>query len=169
MRVATFTNRRWTVTTVDRTAQAVSSPHVTIVRGATVAAWIEQAEPMSEVRVAVLSPGGSLSRVRTLEVSERLSPLILGHAGRDSRVLAWTDITASESRVRAVRYRDGSWGSIATVASALKPQSVDELRFGRRDPSALTWMLGDSRNGRAVPYHARGVGDGWARERRGAA
>ncbi len=164
LRIATRTNGRWRVATLDSSKEPIWSLRVEITpTGATIATWIDQADPTRTVRAAVLPPDGTWQRSVTLENADGLRTVALG-AARDATVLAWADSVAGESRVRAATYRHGVWSSTVTLASALKPTYFGGVRLSGPQASVVRWRL----EGRGTPwcFAALRIGSRWGRPSR---
>ena len=168
LRAATRVNRRWRISTLDRTSQPIWSPHVAIANGVTLAAWIDETDPTRSVRVAVREPGGGWRHPLTLENSDGISAVQLGAGAGGIGVLAWSDMIAGQSRVRAATFRDGVWSPITTVVTALAPQALFRVTLSRPDASVLTWKLYDPGTNRAVGFRSRWIEGRWTRGRRAA-
>jgi hypothetical protein len=164
LRIATRTNGRWRVATLDSSKEPIWSPRVEITpTGATIATWSDQADPTRTVRAAVLPAAGRWHKPVTLENADGIRTIALG-AARDAAVLAWSDSIAGESRVRAATYRRGAWSTTVTLASALKPAYFSAVTLSGPQATAVTWRLEGS--GRPSCFAAPRLGSRWGRPSR---
>jgi hypothetical protein len=164
LRIATHTNGRWRVATLDSSTEPIWSPRVQITpTGATIATWIDQADPTRTVRAAVLLADGAWQKPVTLENADGLRTVVLG-AARDAAVLAWADSVAGESRVRVATYRHGVWSSAVTLASGLKPTYFGGIRLRGPQAAVVTWRLEGV--GKPSCFAALRVGSSWGRSSR---
>jgi hypothetical protein len=140
LRLADRGNRAWRVSTLDTRKESIFSPQVAVTDdGAVLVAWIGEAKPLRSIRVATITPDGTLGRPLTLATSDGLGIVTL-RARRDGRggVLAWTDSIARESRVRiASSEGTGGW-RVATIARTLAP--IDRIAL-TEDATLVRWHL----------------------------
>jgi hypothetical protein len=159
LRVATHSEGRWRVVTLDRQAGPMWSPHVVITPGgATIVAWIDEVNPTRTVRVAVLT-GSVWQRPVTLENGNGFGNVVLS-AGRDDRVVvAWHAAVANEWRIRVATYQHGAWMPVSTLARSL--DRLYHIAVSGRDAAFLRWLQKDPQHSHVVQVHARRRGAGW--------
>src|SRR5262249_10940756 len=121
LRVAT--RRRgasWRVASFDRRTQPMWGPQVVITPGGTtVVAWLNEANPLRLLRVAVQTPQGRWQPPVTLDVADALTSVHLAAPGSDSVLLEWRDRVANEVRSRIASYSSRRWRGPTTIASGI--------------------------------------------------
>jgi hypothetical protein len=119
LRVAT--RRRgasWRVESLDRRTQPIWGPHVVITPGGTtVVAWLNEANPLRLLRVAVQTPQGRWKPPLTLDVANELASLHVAAPSSDSVLLEWRNRIANEVRFRIASYSSRGWRGPTTIAS----------------------------------------------------
>jgi hypothetical protein len=160
LRAATRRDGRWRTTTLDTDTQPIWSPHVVITPdGTTVAAWIDESDPLREVRVAVLPPGGRWQRPLTLETGEGFGTVTLGAAARGEAVCAWRDSVASEERIRVATYDSNGWTDAATLAAT--ESRLGRISLGGANATLLRWHVENPVTGATATSRARRDGSRW--------
>jgi hypothetical protein len=146
LRVATHTDGRWRVVTLDRQVAAIWSPHVVITPGGTtVATWIDGTDPTRTIRAAVLRRGRVWQRPVILENGDGFGNVVVS-TGRGNRVVAaWHVAVANEWRVRVATYQGGAWNPVITLARSL--DTLDHIAISGRDAAFVRWL-------ERVPHHA---------------
>jgi hypothetical protein len=85
--------------------------------GTTVAAWIDQDNPVRRLLVAARAPNGNWTATRTLDAADGLYSVGLAAGNDDRVVVAWHDSIANDERIRAAIYGHSSWSRPTTLAS----------------------------------------------------
>ena len=145
LRVATHTRAGWRIVTLDQSTQPIWSQRTAIEPSGTVlAGWIDEAGASRNLRTAILSPGGRWQNPVTLDSGQGLSSVALGTSGAGVGIAAWHDSLASEARVQASLYTNGSWRPTVTLASTLDwLDTVAVVQHGR----AVRWRFWNGRRG----------------------
>jgi hypothetical protein len=139
LRVATHdAGRRWHVVTLDRRTQPMWSPRALILAdGTTVVSWIDEADPLRLVRVAVRTPSGRWRSPMTLDDADGLASVEMAPMGRGSVLFAWHDGLANEERVRVATYSPRGWTATTTVGSVVG--GLARLRIAGRLSTRVEW------------------------------
>jgi hypothetical protein len=138
LRVATAT-RRWRITPIEQSGQAITSVHLTVLPGgATLASWIGAADPLRILRAAPVTPGGRLGRISTLDEASTLGNGVLQTAGTHA-IAVFNDGLANENRVLLATYDGGHWSQPITLATSLWSVSRVSLSTGRSP--VVSWQL----------------------------
>ncbi len=160
LRVATRKNGRWRTSTLDTNAQPAWSPRVVITPGGTtIAAWIDEADPVRKIRVAVLPPRGNWQPPITLETGEGFGTVVLRTGGGNDAVCAWPDSRATEERVRVATYDSNTWTRPVTLATT--QSRLGRIAFARRDATLLRWRLTNPVTGAMATFLALRDGTHW--------
>ena len=159
LRVATHSEGRWRVVTLDRQVGPMWSPHVVITPGGvTVVAWIDEVNPTRTVRVAVLR-GSVWQRPVTLENGNGFGNVVLSVGTGNRVVVAWHAAVANEWRIRLATYRHGAWMPVSTLARSL--DTLYHITISGRDAAFLHWLQKAPHHSRLVQIAARRRGAGW--------
>jgi hypothetical protein len=160
LRVATYAASRWRVATLDRRKEPIWSPRVVVTpNGTTLASWIDEANPVRMLRVAVLPPGGGWVGPLTLDHADGLGSMALRSGGGNLAVIAWLDSVASQTRVRAATYNGASWSPPATLAASLG--RLDHIAVGG-GASSIRWRRHAGGDGRYAVFDAARRGVHWS-------
>jgi hypothetical protein len=138
LRVATNTGSGWHVATLDRDRLPIWSPRVAVTpRGTTLSSRVAERGQGRALRAAVLPDVRHPRTTVTLDHGDGLGAVVLASGHGDLAVAAWTGSRASETRVRAGIYTDGSWQPVATLASSLA--HLGTVRVAGPDAGAVRW------------------------------
>jgi hypothetical protein len=133
------------VVTLDRRRQPIWSPRVRVTRNGTIAAaWLDVADPLRLVRVAVRTPQGRWQRPMTLEAADGLASIEIAAEGAGSALLAWHDAVGSEQRVRVATYSPTGWRPPTTVGTTLS--EIGRLRIAGAQAARVQWRAQDRRH-----------------------
>jgi len=164
VRVATTTGSGWQVATLDRSGLPIWSPRVEITsRGTVLTAWVDEVGTLRTLRVAALPAGGRWQRPIVLDHGDGLGSAAIGVAPLGVAVAAWQDSLASEARVRAAIYADGSWRPVVTLATSLG--RLESVTVGRPNAESVRWRRWSPERTAFFEADRRGLGWGAARAR----
>jgi hypothetical protein len=160
LRIATRTNGRWHLTTLENSPQPIASPRVVITRnGTTIASWIDETSPTRTIRTATLVPNGAWTHPASLENADGLDTLAIAASGTDSAVLAWHDSIANDRRIRATTYRNGRWGPVQTLATS--HASLGRVTITGPNAQAVQWRHGNPNSPHSRLFTATRNGTTW--------